>query len=110
MRIKILGGRYKFLIKLELYDKDFSFEILSLYTAKNQRSAITNLNFIIAELIFPVIETTDIDTTIFLNKTSGIKLFQESILAFKNKYWINLLEEKLDEDRNYGGWNSNFEI
>ncbi len=110
MRTKIFSNRYEFLIELQQYNDEYYFEIFSLYKVTNQKSIVTNLNFIMSELVFPVLETTDIDTTISLNRTRGIKLFQESVLSFRNKYWIKLLEEKLDEDRNYGGWNSNFEI
>ena len=110
MKAKIFGDRYNFLIKFVKYGKKYSFEILCVYKKTNQKSMITNLNFIISELIFPVIKNSDIDTTILLNKMKGIVLFQKSISIFKDKSWIKLLEKKLDEDRNIGGWNSNFKI
>jgi hypothetical protein len=55
-------------------------------------------------------KTTDINSTIFLNKQKGIKLFKKSFLSFHDMNWIKLLEEKLDEDRHYGGWNADFEF
>jgi len=39
-----------------------------------------------------------------------MKLFKETVSSFKNDSWVQLLEEKLDEDMGCGGWNSNFEI
>lgn len=110
MRAKIFGNRYEFIIELGRFDNAFSFEILSLFKATGQKSIITNLNLIISELVFPLLETTDVDTTVILNKQQGTKLFNTSKSFFKNKYWIKLLEENLDEDRNIGGWNSDFKF
>lgn len=110
MKTKIIGKRYEFIVELEQDDKLISFEILSKHKVTDQKSTITNVNFIISELVFPIFETTEIDSTIFLNKQKGTKLFKEAMSSFKDTNWIELLEEKLDEDRCYGGWNSNFEI
>lgn len=110
MKTKIFGDGYKFLIELEKYGKKYSFEILSLYKKTNQKSAITNLNFIISELVYPIIKNSDIDSTIFLDEIKGVELFQKSVSTFKDKSWIKMLEKELDEDRNIDGWNSNFEI
>lgn len=108
MKAKIFGYRYKFIVVLEKNDNNYSFEILSSYNRTQQDSTITNVNFIISELIYEIIQTNDIDTTINLNKIDGIKLFRKSIASFKVKSWIKSLEKALDEDRNLGGWNSNF--
>jgi hypothetical protein len=110
MRNKISGIRYKFIVEIEKNNNNFFFQILSLYKREHLKSTITNLNFIISELIFPIIKTSDIDTIIFLNEIEGNKLFQESISVFKNKSWIKALEKSLDEDRTIGGWNSNFKF
>lgn len=110
MNAKILGYRYKFIIELEKNDKNFSFQKLSSYNRTQQKSIITNLNFIISELISPIIGTIDVDTTIFLDEREGVELFQESTSTFKDKPWNKILEKALDEDRNIGGWNSNFKI
>lgn len=107
---KIFGMRYDFEINLHECSKEYSFEILSHYKTTNQKSVITNLNFIISELIYPLMKTTDIDSTIFLNKQKGIKLFKKSFISFHDINWIKLLEEKLDEDRQFGGWNADFEF
>lgn len=110
MKAKILGYRYKFIVELEKNDNNYSFEILSSYNSTEQNSTITNVNFIISELIYDITQTNDIDTTIYLNKIDGVKLFRKSISSFKDKSWIKSLEKALDEDRNIGGWNSNFKI
>ncbi|HPI37121.1 MAG TPA: hypothetical protein PK397_04175 [Ignavibacteriaceae bacterium] len=106
---KISGNRYEFTVLLERSNKNFCFEVLSKYKPTGQKSTITNVNFIISELVFPIIETTDVETSVFLNRRRGMKLFRETISSFKNDSWVQLLEEKLDEDRGYGGWNSNRE-
>ncbi|MCL6099085.1 MAG: hypothetical protein M1391_10960 [Bacteroidetes bacterium] len=110
MRATVSGNMYKFIIELEKNDNNFSFEILSLYHLTHQKSTITNLNLIISELIFPTLKTTDIDTTIFLDKKTGVGLFRESIATFNDKRLVKTLEKALDEDRNIGGWNSDFKI
>lgn len=110
MKANIFGDRYNFLIEFEKYGKKYSFEILCVHNQTNQKSVITNLNFIISELVFPVLKNSDTDTTILLNEMKGVALFRKSISIFKDKLWIKLLENKLDEDRNIGGWNSNFEM
>ena len=110
MRYKLFSENYKFIIALERYEMGYSFEILSLYKTTGQKSVITNLNFIISELISPILEAPVVNSTIFLNLAEGIKLFQETVFTFTNERWMKLLEKYLDEDRNYGGWNSEFEF
>lgn len=110
MKKEILGNRYRFLIELVNNKKENFFQILCLYKEENLKSTITNLNFIISELIFPVLKTSDIDSIISINKIEGEKLFIKSISTFKNQSWITELEKSLDEDREIGGWNSNFKI
>lgn len=110
MDIKISGNRYEFTILLERSNNFYYFEVLSKHKATEQKSTITNVNFLISELVFPIIGTTDVETTVFLNRQRGMKLFKETVSSFKNDSWVQLLEEKLDEDMGCGGWNSNFEI
>lgn len=110
MKAIISGDRYKFLVILENYNGKYAFEILSIYKNTNQKSTITNLNFIISDIISSILEIPDIDTTIILSKTKGIRLFQKAISAFGDKFWIQYLEKELDIDRDIGGWNSDFQI
>lgn len=54
MKAIISGDRYKFLVILENYNGKYAFEILSIYKNTNQKSTITNLNFIISDHYCPV--------------------------------------------------------
>jgi hypothetical protein len=110
MKKKISGNRYSFLIEFVNSGKEYIFQILCLYKEENTKSTITNLNFIISELIIPILKTSDIDSIVSLNRIKGNKLFIKSISSFKNKSWIAALEKSLDEDRTLGGWNSNYEF
>ena len=110
MKKKISGNRYSFLVEFVNRGKEYIFQILCLYKRENVKSTITNLNFIISELIYPILKISDIDSIVFLNRVEGEKLFIKSITSFKNKSWITALEKSLDEDRILGGWNSNFEF
>jgi hypothetical protein len=82
----------------------------------NRKSAITNVNFIISELIEPVLspdgEDLDIDyeTTLIVTGLEGESLFAASVEAFSDANWVERLEACLDEDRHEGGWNSNLEF
>lgn len=102
------GNRYKYSIELEKVNNNYFFEILSQFKEQNRKSTITNVNFIISEIIFPIIGTSDLETTIVLNKKNGEKLFDTTISIFNVPDWIDRLEIALDEDREIGGWNSNF--
>lgn len=110
MKEKIVGQRYDFLIELEKYGRSNCFHILSRYKKGKRKSTITNLNFIISELINPTlkIDEENIDTELILNHQQAEKLFFETVSTFKNKSWLDNLEVHLDEDRKLGGWNSDF--
>lgn len=110
MEKRVGGKRYNFIIELEMYGRTNSFQILSLFKEKGEKSTITNINYIISELIFPVLKSRDIDSIVFLNKKQGEKLFKGTVSAFNDKLWIKELENHLDEDRSVGGWNSNFKF
>lgn len=112
MKEKIVGRRYDFVIELEKNGNSNCFRILSMYKKEKQKSAITNLNFIISELICPVLEIDDeldnIDVDLVLNYKQGKKLFLDTVSAFRDEAWFGKLEIYLDEDKSLGGWNANF--
>ena len=110
MKEKFLGNQYDFIIELEKYGRTNCFHILSLYKKENIKSTITNLNFIISELVCPLLNTSEIESDIFLSQKLGKKLFSESVNAFSNKSWLKELENNLDKDRILGGWNANFQF
>ena len=104
----INGNDYNFKILVEKYESEYLFEIKSKHIATNGKSAITNVNFIISELIQPILNIDVDDTVLSLNEIQSKKLFKKAISSFKNKSWLNALEEALNEDRNAGVWNANF--
>jgi len=106
----ILGSRYKYRIEYGKNNENCSFEIISCYLQENKKSFITNLNFIISEIIYPIYKASDIETTLIVSKILGDKLYRKAISCFRDEYWIRLLEKYLDEDRKIGGWNSNYNI
>jgi len=111
MREKILGNRYDFILKLEKAEDEYCFEILSLYKKGERKSAITNVNFIISELVEPILNIELEDSFLFpRSKKKAEKLFSRSLSLFRDKLWVEDLEEHLDDDRSCGGWNSNFKF
>jgi hypothetical protein len=102
----INGNDYNFQIQVEKFESEYLFEINSQHIATNGRSAITNSNFLISELIQPILNINVDETVLSLDKKQSERLFKKTISLFKNKSWLKALEENLDEDRNIGGWNA----
>jgi len=110
MEERVFGNRYDFIIKLEKCGKSYCFCILSLFKSEKRKSAITNLNFIISEIIDPILKKDLEESDLFIAKKQGQKLFDESVKLFRDKAWLYMLENELDEDRDLGGWNSSFDF
>ncbi len=107
MKQKIIGKRYDYSIELLNRKTKSAFQILCLHKETNRKSAITNLNTIIGEIIEPVLKTNEIeDSIIDVNIESGKELFAVATDAFNDKHWVEYLENDLDEDLEQGGWNS----
>jgi len=102
------GIRYNFQIQVKKLDSYYTFEVNSQHIDSNRKSIITNLNFLISELIHPVLDVVVEESFLLLTKRQSEKLFKRASIYFKNKSWITLLEESLDDDMEQGGWNSNF--
>ena len=110
MKKKFSGNRYKYSIEFVNNENEYYFQILCLYKKWNLKSTITNLNFIISELISPILGISDITNILSLKKIEAKKLISLSKLSFNNRAWVVALENSLDEDRALGGWNSDFKI
>ena len=80
------------------------FEIIAKCIADKTKSSITNLNFIISELLEPTIKIDDYETTITVNKKIGKEIYNESIVLFNDIEWLNLLEIALEDDKDAGEW------
>ncbi|MCL4550460.1 MAG: hypothetical protein M1495_18065 [Bacteroidetes bacterium] len=103
------GLRYNFLIELSTLEK-YYINIWAKYRLTKQVSPISNLNAIISEiksendnrqLYFE-------STWIFNDKPEAGKIYKKLIELFQTKIFLKYLEDKLDEDRLIGGWNSGY--
>ena len=111
MKEEIKGVRYNYIVALNKEGKDFCFQIFSLHKESQRKSSITNLNWILSEIISSIIDIEKVeDSWVYLNKEKCEKLFDVALANFNNKAWINYLEAELDEDRVNGGWNSNVQF
>ena len=111
MRKKISGNQYDYFIELSHHKNGSSFRILCLSKKDNRKSAITNVNTVIGEIIEPVLKTNEIEgSAIDVNMKTGKKLFANAVDTFTDKYWVAYLEKNLDKDKEEGGWNSKFKF
>ncbi|MEK6616739.1 MAG: hypothetical protein AABZ32_11640 [Bacteroidota bacterium] len=109
MQEKITSKNYSYIIKLTNEGKRSCFEILCQDKVLKRKSSITNLNFILSNIISLEIDDSKVeDSWITTSKKKAEKLFVIAMECFENKYWIEKLEHELDEDISLGGWNSNF--
>ena len=111
MKKKIFGSRYNYFVELTK-SRNYFFEIFAVYKITQQVSVITNLNYLLSELQD---ETMDKErffetTWILFDKTEVNKVWTRTIKLFSCDGFIKMLENKLDEDRIQGGWNSDFEF
>ena len=56
MKEQIAGNNYDYIIEIEDGEGEYNFEIKSLYKVGGSKSGIVNLNFIISELIKPILK------------------------------------------------------
>jgi hypothetical protein len=109
MKQKITGNKYNYLIELS---EQRIFQILCICKMdKSKKSAITNVNAIIGEILQPVLGTDEIeDSFVDVDSRIGKNLFSSAVEIFKDKNWLCYLEKNLDEDIEQGGWNSDFKF
>ena len=111
MKEQIEGNSYNYIIELEEGENEYCFEIRSLYKGDNSKSVFTNVNFIIGELVEPIINIVPEESTINMtDKKKATLLYYTAIKIFKDRTWINGLEDYLDEDRSCGEWEAEFEF
>ncbi|OFY94013.1 MAG: hypothetical protein A3K10_18050 [Bacteroidetes bacterium RIFCSPLOWO2_12_FULL_31_6] len=89
------------LIEIENY---CSFEIIAVSNNNKTKSSITNLNFIISELIEPIIAFENYESTIQINKNIGNGIYNNSIKLFNDSEWLNYLFNVLEDDITAGEW------
>ncbi|MCD4795102.1 MAG: hypothetical protein K8R54_17860 [Bacteroidales bacterium] len=105
MKKNFSGKRYNFQIEID-YSTGY-FEIYSQYKETNQISCITNLNYLLSEFNSYYKRNDEVDeTTWVIKNTERLKmLFKTTNKNFDDIRFISHLEQQLDIDRNYGGWN-----
>jgi hypothetical protein len=104
MKITIKTQPYIFLIFLNEKKDNCTFEIIAYCNIEKTKSSITNLNFIISQLILSIIEFEDYESTIKVNKSIGYKIYEEALILFNDNEWINRLFLELQDDRDAGEW------
>ena len=104
MKTKIKTNLYLFSIYLREIKGKFDFEIRAICMSDGTKSRITNLNFIISELLEPTVTLEGYETTIQLDKNTGNKIYFEAIQLFNDYEWIQQLFIELEDDRNAGEW------
>ena len=104
MKKTVKAKSYLFSIHLREDRAMGHFEIIANCLADKTKSSITNLNFIIAELIEPIIKFDDYETVIIVDENIGKEIYDKSIELFNDLEWLNQLEIELEEDKSAGEW------
>jgi hypothetical protein len=77
------------------------FEVIAISKFNGKKSAITNLNTIISEIIYPILNTTQVEETFLFIEDLQISknLFDSAIDILNDTSWVDkYLEYELDED------------
>jgi hypothetical protein len=104
MKTIIKTQPYNFVIELAEENNYYTFEIIAKCNVKKIKSRITNVNFIISQLISPFIKFEDYESTIDVNKRTGRKIYRDAITLFNDDRWMNKLYLELQDDREAGEW------
>lgn len=104
MKFTVNTKPYNFSINLREIKNKCSFEIIAIDNNNKTKSTITNLNFIISELIQPIISFKDYESTIQINKNIGNEIYNTSIKLFNDAEWLHYLFNALEDDINAGKW------
>ncbi len=117
MKQKFEGIRYDYIIELDHGDDESHFEIKSMHKPDGCKSCITNVNYVLSEFVLPILNPNDLDeyevdfeSTIVASHAEGEALFQNAVSFFQAKTGLEWLEKELDNDKNLGGWNAEFEF
>ncbi|MCL2289485.1 MAG: hypothetical protein FWC34_02095 [Bacteroidetes bacterium] len=98
MEQHLKGNRYDYVVK---YSDNGYFEISTIRKKDGRKSAITNLNRIISEVIEPILNTIYVEESYLyvIDKEVGRKLYQTAIEVLSDKQWVSqYLEKELDDD------------
>jgi len=98
MKQYLKGNRYDYAVE---YSDNGYFEISTTRKKDGRKSAITNLNTIIGEIIDPILNTIYVNESYLYikNKKIGKKLYEFAIEVLNDKDWVSqYLESELDDD------------
>ena len=104
MKSIIKTNSYNFSIILQKTKNDYIFEIVAICKIDKVKSNITNLNFIISELLEQFVSFENYENTIFVDKKTGGQVYYKAIKLFNDSKWIEMLIIELDDDRDAGEW------
>lgn len=104
MKTIIKTKLYDFSIYLHEIENNSTFEIIAFCNSDKTKSSITNLNFIISELLQPITTIEDYESTIEIDKNIGNDIYNEAVMLFNDTDWLNYLFIKLEDDKNAGEW------
>jgi hypothetical protein len=104
MKTIIKTPQYDFSIILKGIKNDYAFEITAICKRDKTKSGITNLNFIISELLESFVTFQDYETTIYIDRDAGSKIYHKAIKLFNDSRWLELLIVALDDDKDAGEW------
>lgn len=111
MKQKITGKDYLHSIESIRDGRYYCFQIRSEHKKSKRSANITNLNFILSNIVSQVMDDSKVeDSWIDTSKQKADNLFAIAQDCFENKKWIIYLEQELDEDRECGEWESNFQF
>ena len=107
--MKTSGHEYDYIIRVTDDGKNSSFEILCQNKKSKTISGITNLNFILSDVVSQVMNEKNCgDSWITTSTQKAEKLYHIAADCFKSKTWIKYLECALDNDRECGEWEAMF--
>ncbi len=106
MKLIVNTMLYSFSINLERINNMCLFEIIAINNSNNTKSSITNLNFIISELLGPIISFEDYESSIQINTNIGNKIYNKSVELFNDSNWLLCLFNALEDDIEAGAWSN----
>jgi hypothetical protein len=104
LETNIETDRHTHSIILDANDSLCAFEIIARDKLNNTKSTITNINWILSELITPIIQLENYETTIYASKEVFSNLYSNAVDSFRDKEWITYLEKELEKDKKNGEW------
>lgn len=110
-RKRCFGIDYNFIIELD-EQKNYCLDVWAMHKTTKKVSPINNINIIISE-IQPENNTDELyyeSSWVFSDKALAKMTYNKVVVLFQRKLFMKFLELFLDEDRQIGGWNSDYDF